>query len=451
MTASRPSRIVIVGAGFTGLSAAYDLSRLGHSVTLVERDDVLGGLAAGFKVGDVYLERFYHHWFSNDRHVIDLVEELGLGANVVLRPSRTGMFYANQIFRLSRPFDLLRFTPLSLINRIRLGLLVFQARAVRDWRKLEPLTARDWLIRMCGREVFRVVWEPLLVGKFGRYADRISAVWFWKKLALRGGSRAKDGREVLAYYRGGFAALADAIGEHLRKSGVEIRTGTSVTAVQTAGDRATGVATDRGVIEADAVLITTAPRLAAELLEANAGSAPAVDAAFLSGLRRVDYLANLCLILILDRSLSDTYWLNVNDPTFPFVGVIEHTNLEPASSYAGRHIIYLSRYLPADDPIYAMSDAAVLDYALPHLQRMFPHFHREWVVGHHVWRADYAQPIAETNYSRILPARKTPLRNLLLSNMAQVYPEDRGTNYAIREGRDVAKDLHEIASTEPRR
>jgi protoporphyrinogen oxidase len=307
------------------------------------------------------------------------------------------------------------------------------------------LTARDWLIRMCGREVYRVVWEPLLVGKFGRYADRISAVWFWKKLALRGGSRAKDGREVLAYYRGGFAALADAIGTHLRKGGVEIRTGTRVTAVQTAGDRVTGITTDRGVIEADAALITTAPRIAAHMLE------PAgVDAGFISGLRRVDYLANLCLILILDRSLSDTYWLNVNDPSFPFVGVIEHTNLEPASSYAGRHIIYLSRYLPTDDPLYQMTDTAVLEYALPHLQRMFPHFKRDWIVGQHVWRADYAQPIAETNYSRILPARKTPLRNLLLSNMAQVYPEDRGTNYAIREGRDIARELSEIVSAEVR-
>lgn len=443
---TRKPRIAIVGAGFTGLAAAYDLARLGHSVTLIEQDDVLGGLAAGFKVGDVYLERFYHHWFSNDRHVIALIEELGLGANVVLRPSRTGMFYANQIFRLSRPLDLLRFTPLSLLNRIRLGLLVFQVRAVRDWRKLEPLTARDWLIRMCGREVYRVVWEPLLVGKFGRYADRISAVWFWKKLALRGGSRAPDGSEVLAYYRGGFAALADAIGAHLRNSGVDIRTGTRVISVQKEGDRATGIVTDRGVVAADAVLITTAPRIAADLLEAGAGVP--VSAPFLSSLRRVDYLANLCLILILDRSLSDTYWLNVNDPSFPFVGIIEHTNLEPASSYAGRHIVYLSRYLPADDPLYQMSDSAVLDYALPHLQRMFPHFQREWIVGHHVWHADYAQPIAETNYSRILPARKTPLRNLLLSNMAQVYPEDRGTNYAIREGRDVARELHEIAKAE---
>ncbi len=250
---TRKPRIAIVGAGFTGLAAAYDLARLGHSVTLIEQDDVLGGLAAGFKVGDVTLERFYHHWFSNDRHVIALIEELGLGANVVLRPSRTGMFYANQIFRLSRPLDLLRFTPLSLLNRIRLGLLVFQVRAVRDWRKLEPLTARDWLIRMCGREVYRVVWEPLLVGKFGRYADRISAVWFWKKLALRGGSRASDGREVLAYYRGGFAALADAIGAHLRKSGVDIQTGTRVISVQRNGNRATGVVTDRGGIAADAV------------------------------------------------------------------------------------------------------------------------------------------------------------------------------------------------------
>jgi protoporphyrinogen oxidase len=158
-------------------------------------------------------------------------------------------------------------------------------------------------------------------------------------------------------------------------------------------------------------------------------------------LRRIDYLANICLVLELDRSLSETYWLNVNDPSFPFVGVIEHTNFEPPENYGGRHIVFLSKYLPESDMLYRMSDPEVLEFALPHLQRMFPKFAREWVTGYHVWRARFSQPIAEPGYSRLIPPQQTPLDNVQVATMAQIYPEDRGTNYAIREGRRVAQEL----------
>lgn len=146
---------------------------------------------------------------------------------------------------------------------------------------------------------------------------------------------------------------------------------------------------------------------------------------------------------------DDFSWFEVNDPSFPFVGVIEHTNFEPPESYGGRHIVFLSKYLPESDPLYRMEDAAVLDFAVPHLQRMFPDFRREWVTGHHVWRARHSQQIAESGYSKLIPAEETPLRNALITSMAQIYPEDRGTNYAIREGRRVAGKLAEIANAPP--
>jgi protoporphyrinogen oxidase len=424
--------IVIVGGGFTGLAAAYDLARAGRKVVVLERDKAVGGLAGGFEVGGYPLEKFYHHWFTNDVHVMDLIRDIGCEDKVVYRPTRTGMYYANTIFRLSTPLDLLKFKALSLPNRIRLGLLALRARRVRDWKKLEHLTAKEWLIGLAGPEVYRVVWEPLLVGKFGAYADKVGAVWFWKKLALRGGSRARDGREVLAYYKGGFAELAEALKRRLDAMGVEVRVATPATGLCVEGGRAVAVRTPDGDVPAAAVLLTHALPLIADLLDRH------VEPAYAARLRRIDYLANICLVLELDRSLSETYWLNVNDPSFPFVGVIEHTNFEPAESYGGRHIVFLSKYLPESDALYRMADAEVLDYALPHLQRMFPHFRPEWVTGHHVWRARHSQPIAEPRYSALIPAEQTPLDNVLVTTMAQIYPEDRGTNYAIREGRRVA-------------
>ncbi len=158
-------------------------------------------------------------------------------------------------------------------------------------------------------------------------------------------------------------------------------------------------------------------------------------------LRRIRYLSNICLVLRLDRSLSSLYWLNVNDPSFPFVGIIEHTNFEPAGTYGGEHIVYLSRYLPADDPTYAMSDEAYLEYALPYLKMMFPEFARAWLRQYHVWRAEYAQPVVERNYSSMIPGVRAGPDNVFLCTMAQIYPEDRGTNYAIKSGRAIARNL----------
>jgi protoporphyrinogen oxidase len=431
------AHVVVIGAGFTGLSAAWELARRGVRVTVLEADPEVGGLAGTFEVQGERLEKFYHHWFTNDEHVNDLVAELGVADRVVYRPTRTGMYFANTVFRMSSPLDVLRFTPLRFVDRLRLGILALRARGVREWKPLEELTAEEWLIRLGGREVFRVVWEPLLHGKFGPFASSISAVWFWNKLKLRGGSRDKTGAEMLAYYRGGFAALADRLAEEVVRLGGEIQTSRRATGLGVRDGAVRGVETSAGELAADAVLATTSLPIFAELVE------PHTEERYVESLRAIDYLANVCLVLELDRSLSSTYWLNVNDPGFPFVGVIEHTNFEPASTYGGRHIIYLSKYLPEDAELFTMSDDEVLDYCVPYLERMFPEFQRSWILAAHVWRARFSQPIVTRRYSAMIPAEQTPIDGLYLTTMAQVYPEDRGTNYAIREGRRVGVRLAE--------
>lgn len=426
---------VVIGGGFGGLSAALEIARRGLDVTVIEAESEVGGLAGTFEVNGERLEKFYHHWFTNDRHITELVSELGEDDRIVYRPTRTGMYFANRIFRLSSPVDVLRFTPLPLLDRVRLGLLALRARAVRDWRALESETAEEWLIRLGGERVYRLVWQPLLEGKFGPFAADVSAVWFWNKLKLRGGSRDKSGAETLAYYRGGFAALAGRLAREVVILGGDIRLSTTATGLVVEDGRVCGVETDAGMVEADAVIATPALPIIADL------AAPHAPEPWVSRLRSIEYLANVCVVLELDRSLSDTYWLNVNDPGFPFVGVIEHTNFEPASTYGGRHIVYLSKYLPASAELYQMADDAVLDYCVPHLQRMFPAFDRQWIGAHHVWRARYAQPIVARHYSKVIPSSETPISGLYLSTMAQVYPEDRGTNYAVRDGRRVGRQV----------
>lgn len=439
---SESPHVVVVGAGFTGLTAALELRKAGCRVTLIEREECVGGLASGFSVGGTTLERFYHHWFNNDVHVTDLVHELGLSDHLIERRTRTGMYYANSLFRLSKPMDLLSFKPLPLVDRVRLAALVFQARAVRDWRELEGITAREWLLSLCGRKVYEVIWEPLMRGKFGELANEISAVWLWNKLCLRGGSRDRSGAEVLLYYRGGFAALAAAFSEHLREAAVEIRTGCSALGIETSAQEVQAVLTNHGRIACDAAVFTTPLPITGGLLGGHVSPEEA------KVFQRIRHLANICLVLRLDRSLGDLYWINVNDPSFPFVGVIEHTNFEPAQTYDGEHIVYLSRYLPATDATYAMNDGDYLRFALPYLKRMFPAFQEAWIKHFHVWRAEYAQPVVERNYSQMIPPAQTSVRNAFVASMAQIYPEDRGTNYAIRSGREIARTTLDYMATE---
>jgi protoporphyrinogen oxidase len=350
----------------------------------------------------------------------------------MVRPGRTGMYYASSLFRLASPLDVLAFKPLSLIGRARLAMLLPAARCVRRWQDLDDRSAADWLRQICGEEVYRVVWEPLLRGKFGDCAETVSAAWFWSKLRLRGESRGRTGREQLLYFKGGFAALADALVGKITQAGGRVLTGNPARALTVAQGRVTAVVCDTGIIAADGLILTTPLPEATRLL------APVAPAPYVGRLRRIRHLSNRCLILELDRSLSQLYWVNVNDPSFPFVGVIEHTNFVDPATYGGRHIVYLSRYCAPDDPFLSLSRGEAIELALPYLKRMFPAFDAGMIVRAHSWQASDAQPVVEVGYSQLVPGHDTPIAGLYLATMAQVYPEDRGTNYAVRDGRKVA-------------
>ena len=426
------TQVIIIGGGFTGLTTAYELLKHGISVTVLESEPEIAGLAAAFKVGGERLDRFYHHWFTNDIEVMQLIAELGLIEHVEINPTNTGVYYSNNFFKLSTPWDLLNFTPLTFFDRIRLGLLALRARRVKNWKELEDKTAHEWLIKLGGENVYRVVWQPLLQGKFGPYAEQISAVWFWNKLKLRGGSRGKSGKERLAYFKGGFVGLAEALALKIVELGGRIETSTPVIKFAPF-DGGWCATTNKGVFKSDRVIATTALPLIADMVREWA------DDNYVRSLERIQYIGNVCLVLELDRPLSQTYWLNVNDPSFPFVGVIEHTNFERPETYGGKHIVYLSKYLPHTEEQYLMSADELLDFALPYLQKMFPKMERNWIQRHHLWRARWAQPIVEKNYSKLIPSRDGPISGFHVCSMAQIYPEDRGTNYAILAGKNIGE------------
>jgi protoporphyrinogen oxidase len=434
MSPPTDSRVTIVGGGFTGLSAAYELAKAGVQVVVLEAEGGVGGLATAFEIGGGTLDRYYHHWYLGDQDVMRLIDDLGMRESVRIHPTNTGVYHRGAISRLSTPFDLLKFSPLGFLDRIRLGAMVLRARRVEDWRALESKTARDWLLELGGKNVYRVVWEPLLDGKFGPFAQEVSAVWFWNKLKLRGGSRGWGGEERLACFKGGFVALAEELANRIRAMGGRIVLGSPVSEISKSDGRWI-VSTKEGVFRSDRVLCTTALPLLARMIK---GWAPSEE---IAKLERIEYLGNVCMVLELDRALSRTYWLNVNDPGFPFVGVIEHTNFERPETYGGRHVVYLSKYVPHTDRLFSLDADGFLEFAFPYLERIFPAIRREWVLARHLWRARWSQPVVEKGYGGLIPAEDGPGEGLHVCSMAQIYPEDRGTSQAIREGRRIGRKL----------
>jgi protoporphyrinogen oxidase len=431
MAKSCKPHVVIVGGGFTGLSAAYQLSKQDISVTVVERKSSLGGLADAFELDDQRLGKFYYTLFTNDKDITDLIKELNCTERLISSPVKTSIYYNNGFYNLSKPTDLLKFSPLKLSDRLCFGLSVLQAKRIKDWKQFESLTAKEWLIKKCGSEVYKIVWEPLLKGKFEHFADQISAVWMWNKLALRGASRSRTGQELHLYYQNSFAALAEKIADAITLSGNFVKTAEPAQSLVVENEIIKAVKTTNNIIQANAVILTPALPIIADLV------GPYVSKEYTAGLRRIEYLANFCLVLDLNKSLSDIYWLNVNETEFPFVGIIQYSNLYSLDNWKNKNIVYLSKYLTATNKLYQMGPKQLLEYLIPYIKRMFPEFNSSWINNYFLWKALYSQPVIEKDYHKLIPPHQTPIKGLYIATMAQIYPQDRGINYAVRQGRYI--------------
>ena len=423
--------IAIIGAGTTGLTAGYDLARRGHTVRIFECEDRIGGLASTLPMGQTRLETFYHHLFTSDTDFVDLAEEMGLGDRLVWKAPRNGIYVQNRLYPFTSPKDLLFFRALSIRDRIALGLLTLRARKVRDWPALENQTAKDWVIQTAGENVYEKFWRPLLEAKFDRDADRISATWLGNKIKLRGSTRGKNpSREVLGYATGSFQIVYDELVRQIEARGGKCNLARPVKRITPQLDGSVDVDGEKF----DAALVTAAPAVLADLV-------PNLPDGCREKIRALRYKANVCLLLELNRPLSDFYWISVAQSDIPFVAVIEHTNLFPDPGY-GSTIVYLSRYLDEQDPLFIASDAEITNRFLDALRRMFAHFSPSSMIASRVHRARFAQPVIATGYSKTIPDLKVT-GNLYLASMAQIYPEDRGQNYAVRMGRQVAERIHE--------
>jgi protoporphyrinogen oxidase len=415
--------IGVVGAGATGLTAAFYAAKAGHEVTVLEASEELGGLAGSITVGGTPLERFYHHCFRSDKAMIDLIGELGLGARLRFHRPTTGVYADGRLHPFGTPQEMLRFPLFSFSDRLRFGMSSALLKVVRDGRRFNDVPALDWMRRWAGHRVTGHIWEPLLRGKFGDRAESVSMAWLWARIHYR--------TFELGYMDGGFESVYRALHDAIATRGGKIELGKAVSSIaQPPGDPTVTVrASDGSTYLFDRLIVTTP-----QPVFAKAAGIPSDDV-----LWRNQYLGATCFVLECDRSVIPYYWLNINDPTFPFLAVVEHTQMVDRAQYGGRHVVYIGNYVARDDWRYTTPPEELLERYIPWLRKLCPDFDGSWITDWHFSRAGFAQPVVTPEYRSLIPEHRTAMKGVILATMAQIYPQDRGQSYAVALARQAIR------------
>lgn len=396
-------KIAVVGGGITGLTAAYELSKKCHRVTVFEKEAYLGGLTYGFKSNGWkwHIEGAYHHLFTNDAHILNLCRKLHVSV-ITTRPI-TSTLWRDHMYQLDSPLHLLRFPGLSIIDKVRTGTALAFLKLFPFWKLLEFVTAEHFLITIGGNNAWKILWEPLLYGKFGNLAPTVSLAWFWARIVKRTPS--------LCYIDGGFHTLVTALEQAIKQNGGIIKTGITLTGVPEGFDK---------------TLLTVPTPIAETLIPGLQGPS-------------VPHLHAQTLILETDKPiLKDVYWLSVTDRCFPFLAAVAHTNFMDKKFYGGHHLTYFGNYLPQSHKYLSMTKEQLLKEFQPFIRRLSLDSKFK-ILDSFIFTAPFAQPVHQLHYSQKIPPIQTPIPGIYMANMDYIVPWDRGTNYAVELGKKAAR------------
>ncbi|MFC6230987.1 NAD(P)/FAD-dependent oxidoreductase [Paenibacillus allorhizosphaerae] len=432
-------KIAIVGGGIAGTSAAYYLQKfLNAQVDIFERSNDIGGLAGTIKVGDTLIEKYYHHIFTHDNFYLDLVNELNLEDKLIWKETKTGFFSNGKIYPFTTPFDLLKFDPLSFLSRIRFGLSTIIISRYKDVEKMENMTTEDFMVPIVGKQVWNVIWKPMLRIKFGENYNKIPAVWIWERIVQRFRSRTNGGqKELLGYMESSFHTFNEKLLEVIKKRGANIKLNANVEEIVIQNNKCKGLKVDNELLEYNYVLCTAALPVFIDLIKGAPES-------YKEPLKQIKYDCALVALMTINKKLSDIYWLNISDNQIPFGGLIEHTNFISSENYSGKTLLYFSKYLSVNDKLLTMKNEDIAIEYVKHLKKIYPDFKEEMIEDFVVSRDRYAQPIWPMKYSKIKPSYKTPIEGLFLANTSQIYPNDRGMNFSVKLGKQVSEIMAKL-------
>lgn len=414
-------KIAIIGAGVSGLTLAYRFLKNGYDVTLYEAGNEVGGQLYAFPVQGVPTEIYYHHTFMSDTNFIELCRELGIENKLEWLDSSMAYYTQDVQYAFGTPFDLLKFKPLSFINKVKFVLSILRLQRIQDIDYIEQYSAKEWFVKNGYQKVWEIIWEPLFKLKFAELSDSISLVWLWDKLIKRGKSRG-GAKEKLCYMEGSFFELAKALKEKILNLNGKILLDTRVNAVLK-NDDGFEVYFDVDIDKHDTVISTLSTQNH-ELLSDFSRN-------YKNYLENYKYQSAICALLVLDEKFSEYYWTNVGDYSIPFGGVIEHTNFVGQDRYNGKSIVYLSKYLSRKNDFYSLSNEQILKEFFNGLSKINNNFKKESIVESYIFKQDDAQPIVTKGYKS--PKVETEIEEFYWLSTHHVYPHDRGVEYGIEQ------------------
>jgi protoporphyrinogen oxidase len=418
-------RWAVVGGGMLGLTLARRLAQHGQRVTVLESASEIGGLAGAWQLGDVTWDRHYHVTLLSDARLRALLAELGLEDDMRWVVTKTGFYTDGRLHSMSNTLEFLRFPPLRLLDKLRLGLTIFAASQRRNWRPLEGVLVADWLRKWSGERTFRKIWEPLLLAKLGQSYRETSAAFIWATIArMYAARRTGLKKEMFGYVRGGYARVLRQFAEVLEGQGVELCTNCRVQETMSQADGSVRLKTNNGVNRFDRVVFTVPSHIIAAVCPQLADDERRQH-------QSIRYLGVVCASVLLKRPLAEYYVTNITDPGLPFTAVIEMTTLVDPAELAGKHLVYLPRYVAACDNAWQWSDDEVRERFVAALERMYPAFARDDVMAFRVSRAPHVMALPTLNYSDSLPPMTTAAPNIFAVNSAHIVKGTLNVNEVI--------------------
>jgi len=410
-----PQAVVgIVGGGLLGMTLALRYAQVGRSVTIIESGSTLGGLAMPWQLGNVVWDRHYHVTLMSDHHLLNLLEELGLRDQFAWSTTRTGFYTGGRYHEFSSVGDFIKFKPLSNTAKARLGIAILYASSIRDGRKLEAITAKEWLSSLCGARTYRTIWEPLLKAKMGEFAPHVSASFIWAIISrLYGARRSGEKRELFGYIDGGYSRILTRFQERLSELDVKVVLDAPVRSVT---ESATGLRVDLNngrQLDFDEVIVTTPAPLAARLC-------PTLDDDEIERLRKVRYQGIVCASLLVEEPLTDYYVTNITDSWVPFSSIINMSAVVDRKNFGGKALVYLPKYVAPDDELFRLSDDEIEERFVRAWMRMHPNFDRKTILATRISRVPHVFPITTLHYSYSVPSMTTSIPGLSIVTAAQI-------------------------------
>jgi protoporphyrinogen oxidase len=435
MNPSHPGEsIAIVGGGITGIAGALELTKSRkYRVTIFEKADQLGGLNSPYRWQDLVCDRFYHVLLPSDHFTIEFLRQMGLADRLHWTTAKSGFYGKEKLVPFSSTKDFIEFPFLSLGQKFRLGLGILYSSRVARIKKLDQFSAPQWMKRVFGQKVYDSFWNPLVHGKLGEAADRTSAVFLGATIKRLYGARSGARlRENMGIILGGTRILQEAAEKRLSESGVEIRTGTPVEHLSyQAGKIVLQSPMDRRPF-GKVLLAIPNPEILKIIQDADVSSARA-------GIMQTEYLGIICALLILNRSLSPYYLINVLDKSFPFTGIVESTNIIPEGTFGDKRLIYLPKYVTQDDPLNKAPDHRIRQEFTESLRKIFPDLRNEEILHCQILRENYVQPVHRPRTAETRPISRSPLPGVYLANASLMPFSTLNNNIVLKEVQETAR------------